>query len=213
MTSNATSARARRGRKPKDPQVILDALEELLAERDLHELNIEDILGRAGVARATFYLHFDTKYAAAAALFDQVVDELTGSMAAFVERPEGTPVTDAMRQGVDASTAVWFRHRVIFGTVIQNAHIVPEFGQTLARIKREYTNAVAIEIERERDAGLAPPGPDALPLCAALVECTLHLLYASGRGETKHLRGRKRIGDIIMTLWSSTFYCPRAPDV
>jgi AcrR family transcriptional regulator len=201
---------ARRGRKPKDPQVILDALEELLGERPLHELNIEDILGRAGVARATFYLHFDTKYAAAAALFDQVLDELTGSMAAFVQRPDDIPVMVAMRQGIDASTAVWLRHRVIFGTVIENAHIVEEFGQTLARIKREYTKAIAIEIERERSAGLAPPGPDALPLCAALVECTLHLLYASGRGETRLLRGRKRIGDIIMTLWSSTFYSGQA---
>src|SRR4051812_36185904 len=184
-STTSTKPPARRGRKPKDPQVILDALEELLAERTLHELNIEDILGRAGVARATFYLHFDTKYSAAAALFDQVLDELTGSMAAFVERPEGTPVMDAMRKAVDDSTAVWFRHRVIFETVVQNAHIVPEFGETLAQIKREHTAAPAREIERGRSAGLAPPGPDALPLCAALVECTLHLVYVSGQGETK----------------------------
>ena len=45
-----------------------------------------------------------------------------------------------------------------------------------------FTTAAAEQIERHRKAGLAPGGPDARRLAAALVWGTQHCLYAAGLG-------------------------------
>ncbi len=38
------------------------ALESLIGEKGFHAITVQDIAGRAGVNRATFYAHFDDKY-------------------------------------------------------------------------------------------------------------------------------------------------------
>jgi AcrR family transcriptional regulator len=200
----------KRGRKPKDPQLILDALERLLSERAVHELHVEDILGAAGVSRATFYAHFATKFAAATALFDQVLDEIEGTMAAYVERPDGAPPLDALRKGIEDSTEVWFRHRGILQTIVQNAHAVPEFAEPMQRIRQQVTRAVAAEIERERAAGLAPGGHDAGEISAALVDCTIHLLHLATEDRAATPES-SNVAHIIATLWYGTVYRVASP--
>jgi len=196
----------KRGRKPKDPQVIIDAFEVLLAQTPLHELSVEDILVAANVSRATFYAYFPTKFALATALFDQVFDEISGTMSAYVERQDDAPVLDALGTGIDDSTQVWFRHRHILQTIVQNAHVVPDFAEPMHRIRQRVTDAVAAEIERERAVGLAPPGHDATELSAALVECTIQLLHTATIDHPSATADDSGIAQIIMTLWCGTVY-------
>lgn len=54
---------------------LLDAVEGLLLEKSIGELTVEDLANRAGVAKGTFYLYFQSK--------EHVVDELR---IRFVER-------------------------------------------------------------------------------------------------------------------------------
>jgi AcrR family transcriptional regulator len=44
-------------------KLLLDAFVELLAEKGFHALSVQDIAERATVNRATFYAHFEDKYA------------------------------------------------------------------------------------------------------------------------------------------------------
>jgi len=56
------------GEEKRDPRVVRtrgaldDALKSLLMERRFDEITVQDIAGRAGVNRATFYAHFQDKY-------------------------------------------------------------------------------------------------------------------------------------------------------
>ncbi len=50
---------------------IVAALEELLQKKQLEDIYVSDIVARSGVARKTFYRHFDDKYAAVNAYFAQ----------------------------------------------------------------------------------------------------------------------------------------------
>jgi AcrR family transcriptional regulator len=50
-------------------QLISEAFKALLSEKKFHDISIQDIASRATVNRATFYAHFDDKYA----LLDQTV--------------------------------------------------------------------------------------------------------------------------------------------
>jgi AcrR family transcriptional regulator len=209
MALESAPAGRKRGRKPKDPQVILDALERLLAERPFHALSVEDILVASDCSRATFYAHFSTKVAVATALFDQVLDEIASSMSAFVQREDDMPTLVALRKGIDDSTEVWFRHKALLQTFVQNAHAVPEFAEPVARIKSLSTDAIAAEIERERQVGLAPPGHDAHELSAALVECTLQLLHSSS---LDNLPAPPVINQLIMAMWCGTVYHVAPPE-
>lgn len=52
-------------------QMIKQSFMELLEEKGFQAVTVQDIAGRATINRATFYAHFDDKYA----LFDQVIHE------------------------------------------------------------------------------------------------------------------------------------------
>src|SRR4051812_37849709 len=63
---NQADPRVRRTRK-----LLQQALTDLLAEKSFHSINVQDVVDRATVNRATFYAHFTDKYA----LLDNVVGE------------------------------------------------------------------------------------------------------------------------------------------
>jgi AcrR family transcriptional regulator len=79
-TEDARCRRARRksGMNEADPRVkrtrklIVEAFFSLMAEKSFHAISVQDIAERATVNRATFYLHFEDKYA----LMDWVVRDL-----------------------------------------------------------------------------------------------------------------------------------------
>jgi AcrR family transcriptional regulator len=66
VTVNQSDPRVKRTR-----QLLQQALVSLLAEKDFRSITVQDIAGKATVNRATFYAHFDGKYA----LMDAVVRE------------------------------------------------------------------------------------------------------------------------------------------
>jgi AcrR family transcriptional regulator len=57
-------------------RAILDAARELLAERDLAHLNLEQVAARAGVGKATIYRHWPTREALALELLLAMVGEM-----------------------------------------------------------------------------------------------------------------------------------------
>lgn len=63
---NEADPRVKRTRK-----LLQDAFMALMAEKSFHAISVQDIAERATVNRATFYAHFEDKYA----LLDQVVGE------------------------------------------------------------------------------------------------------------------------------------------
>src|SRR6266567_4716760 len=63
---NQADPRVRRTRK-----LLQQALTDLLAEKSFHSINVQDVVDRATVNRATFYAHFTDKYA----LLDYVVGD------------------------------------------------------------------------------------------------------------------------------------------
>ena len=63
---NETDPRVKRTRR-----LLLDALAELLHEKSFLSISVQDIAARATVNRATFYAHFDDKYA----MFESLIGE------------------------------------------------------------------------------------------------------------------------------------------
>lgn len=200
------AGRRKPGRKPTDPQVIIDALERLLVTTPLRDLKVEDILRAADVSRATFYLHFSTKFDAAVALFAQVTDEVEGAASAYFQHRDGEAPAQALLRGVADSIAVWSRHRDILATVIENERAVPELARQLADIKTKIAQSITAEIELQRSAGAAPDGYDAGELTVALVECTFQLVYRSTIDPDPGRRLDANTIEVITALWCGAVY-------
>jgi AcrR family transcriptional regulator len=83
--SGGSAAKWRR-RKDARPQEILDAALQVFAEKGFAAARLEEIAARAGVAKGTIYLYFDSKEAVFTAL---VKDHLGSRLSAFSGAAEG----------------------------------------------------------------------------------------------------------------------------
>ncbi len=100
----------REAQKASTFETLLEAAEELFVERGYAATTIEQIATRAGASRATFYLHFEGKWQAAAALAER---RLMPETIEFYERLDalGIPDRPQLRAWLDDALGFYERHR------------------------------------------------------------------------------------------------------
>ncbi|MFW6051720.1 MAG: TetR/AcrR family transcriptional regulator [Myxococcota bacterium] len=69
---------------------ILDCARVVFAEKGYHQATVDDIVALVGVARGTFYLYFEDKRAALAALVDDFFERMVASIQG-IDVSEGAP--------------------------------------------------------------------------------------------------------------------------
>src|SRR5271165_3388044 len=74
----ARRAEIGRERKERTRQALLTAARSLYAERQLSRVTVDDVVARAGLAKGTFYYHFDD--------LSEILNELTLELAAELAR-------------------------------------------------------------------------------------------------------------------------------
>jgi AcrR family transcriptional regulator len=128
MSTRGLAERPKRGRprSEKARRAILAAAMDLLFDRGLHAMSMDDVAKRAGVSKATIYRWWPSKELLA-------VDALFSEWAASL--PDAQRDTGTLRGDLLASFRPWLRQlnakpfgRVIAGLVAE-AQTDPEFGQ------------------------------------------------------------------------------------
>lgn len=147
-------------------RAILDATEALLATSPLQDLAVAEILKRAGVARATFYMYFKSKQAVLRELFRRMLDEVYDVFThSWTARQAGDPYP-ALRAALGASYLLFERHgpvaRAAADHWLRDEEIGAEFRRMITRL---------IDVSRDRIAATHADGRHADPaaLAAALV--------------------------------------------
>ncbi|MDE0298975.1 MAG: TetR/AcrR family transcriptional regulator [Candidatus Poribacteria bacterium] len=82
--------------KKRTERIVLRCAKELFAQKGYHQTSISDIIRRAGVARGTFYLYFQSKRE----IFDSILDELVTSLGGIMKRIDldsSTPPLEQLR--------------------------------------------------------------------------------------------------------------------
>src|SRR6266508_2314099 len=74
-SSPTRGRRVRRTRGDERERAILETAEQLLEERSLHEVSVDDLARGAGISRPTFYFYFPSKEAVLLTLLDRMVGE------------------------------------------------------------------------------------------------------------------------------------------
>lgn len=201
-----------RSRSSDAEQAILQATERLLADTSLHELSVAQIIGAAGISRATFYFYFGSKFAVLTTLVDRVIGEILRVSQQSRERARGLPTEVALRQRIQASAAIWEANRPVLQATVENWNAIPELRTVWLQALSRLTDGLASEIDRERATGGAPAGPDSRSLAATLVWTTERCLYVSGLGIRDSLDDESHLVDALTRIWLGAMYGGDAGD-
>jgi AcrR family transcriptional regulator len=205
-----TGTRRRRRHPPERRDVagsILDAAEELLAERGLTDLTVADVIESAGVSRGSFYFYFESKQAVVAGLLERIVEEVHEAALPWFERGE-TPPETALRAAIGGSLSLWRRHSAVLSSTVESWQSDPGIRELWGEVIHRFTRAASAQIERDREAGVAPDGPPADALAGALVAMNERSFYFAVVGTDR--RSDARLEDALTHIWLAAIYGDRA---
>lgn len=198
------SERRRPGPRGDVPAVVLAAAEELLARAPLAELKVKDVIERAGIARGSFYAHFDGLSAVVVALIGQVSDEVYDAARSFLEPDDlSADPEPAMREAIANSIAGWRRHPAAFRAAVESWQ--PEVRAVWSAVVGRFADAVATRIVQERKLGRIPDDgrdPDALAgVLVAMNERCFYFAIVNGQPASDPL-----LTETLTSVWLAALY-------
>lgn len=165
---------------------ILDATEQLLRERPLHQLSVADIIDAAGVSRTSFYAYFASKTAVIAECLREVMDQVMVAVRPF-HRQSGGDAEAAIRVSLQQWVQVCKTHGALLRTVSEewprDAEIRALWFETLETV----TAGMARVISGARTGGQAPDGADPRMLAACLMWGYERVLHVALAGDARGL--------------------------
>jgi len=156
--------------KPTDPRVIRtrqmlrEALIDLIVERGYDALSIQDIADKAGLRRATFYLHYRNKEELLLSMMRDTVDQLIQKIKGSVTEPWG-------------EEHEYQEARITFEEVQEKANLFRAIlsGQGAAQVTRDLRDYIASGI---RDHHLPQPNSPGVSAPAVPVEVLANYMAA-----------------------------------
>ena len=193
----------RRGSNRGDARrdALLEALDALLQEQTLEEVNVAEISRRAGVTRSAFYFYFESKAIAVLALMQDLYDAAAEANELLV-KAEG-----------DAAVRIRAAITLLFDTVERSPHTYRAVLEARASSnavremwdlgRADFAGVIAGMIATERAAGRAPDGPDPEVLGAVLLDLNDHAVerHALGSGPP-----RDRHIETLTHIWLRSIY-------
>jgi TetR/AcrR family transcriptional regulator, ethionamide resistance regulator len=188
---------------------IFRATEKLLAKQPFADLSVAQIIERARISRASFYHYFSSKLGVIAGLLVAVMDDIFDIASPFLRRPDAT-ITESLRISIQNAVDVWTEHRVLLRVVMENWASSDELEAQWTGVMNRFAEAVAIEIDDERDAGQLPPGLPSRELASALIWSTERCLYIAGRQAHGTNFDERAHVEVLVTLWAGTLQLGQA---
>jgi len=208
--------RARSRKTGQRIEIILDALSSLLEHKPLAQVSVEEIAEASGITRQRFYYYFPTKYDALAALVDRISDELMEAYLStsswFVRPPEVSP-REALIPTLQDSVKIWERR----GHILREASDLWNLPEAVTthwhRFMDRMVDFAAIQIQRERQAGLAPPGPDPHTMASQLMWMGERMAFLNSSNSPSGVGFGLREIEAAATVFLRTIYLSDDPKV
>lgn len=179
--------------------------ERLLAKKSLHEISVDELAKGARISRPTFYFYFESKFAVVRALVEEIVEDTYTAALRWLERTDEPP-DEAIRSSIEVGTRHWREHGPVLRAAVQTLEIFPEMDRFWEQVTRRFVDAVAVQIEREREAGLALDGPpSAHALATALIWMDERCFYTASLGANPSLNDDELI-ETLTAVWLRSIY-------
>jgi AcrR family transcriptional regulator len=180
---------------------LLTALDELLREQSLDDINVAEVSKRAGVTRSAFYFYFESKAMAVMALMQDLYEAAARANELLV-KAEGEAaerfrtVITLLFDSVDSGPHT-------YRALLEARASSPAVRQMWDAGRADFASVIAGMIAGERAAGRAIGGPDAGALASVLLDLNDHALerhsLGSGPPRAAHI-------ETLTFLWLHTIY-------
>jgi len=205
---NRTSLpRGRRSARPSGDDrelAILATAEQLLEDRPLGDISVDDLARGAGISRPTFYFYFPSKEAVLLTLLDRVVNEADSALQALADRLE-TGRDDMWRTGINVFVQTFGSHRAVIRGGQGVRAINSEVRRLWSTFMQKWIAHTASIIEAERERGAAPRTLPAVELATALNLMNERALSASFLAEEPSVP-EANVLDTLVHVWVSAIY-------
>ncbi|MEZ0365835.1 MULTISPECIES: TetR/AcrR family transcriptional regulator [Mycobacterium] len=185
---------------------ILAATARLLAWQSFNDISVAQILTEAKISRATFYFYFASKFSVLSGLLETAMGDIFETVQPFLARSPEDPPTVALQRSIRAVTRAWHRHRLVLQAVNDHWHSEPELRGLWLGIVERFVAAGAVEIERERAAGMIASAVPSRTLASTLFWGTERVLYIAGLGIEPTLADEEAAVDALVAMWQGTLY-------
>ncbi len=193
----------RKGRERRSS--LLSALEELLDERPLDAVEIEDIARRAGISRSGFYFYFPTKQAAVAALVSEVFEDILTVSVGWFERPDTTS-HEWVGGSIGAAIAYWREHARLMVAINEAAATDREARHVWETVMDTARRRISRQIAADQAAGLVSPESNPKMLAFLLCGMAEKALEADCRAVTTTGSGFAGLEEALVSVWQRGVY-------
>jgi AcrR family transcriptional regulator len=197
--------RATRASGDDRERAILETAEQLLEDRPLSEISVDDLAKGAGISRPTFYFYFPSKDAVVLTIVDRLVADAADSrQEALATLAQGDPRAGLSKALEDLYGAFRSRRAVALAA----AELRPtnsEARDLWSQVMEGWVTDATALIEAERTRGAAPSGQPARDLAIALVQMNERAQYATFAGESPSLED-DRVLDVLVDIWLRAIY-------
>lgn len=205
----ARGRRSSRASGDERERAILGTAEQLLEQRPLREISVEDLATGAGISRPTFYFYFPSKDAVVLTLVDRMVEEAAvnreSGIAKLAEEPRA-----GLRLALQASFEVFGSRRAVILAAAELRTTNEEARRLWGQVMEDWIADASAAIEAERARGAAPAGLPARDLATALIQMNERAHYATFAGEQPAL-AEEQLLDVLVEIWMRTIYGADAP--
>lgn len=155
-TARAYRPRRRERAVPDTRERIAAAVRELLEEGAFHEATVEEVAERAGVARATLYVHFGSRLG----LVDAICETFGRSpeLQAVKQAVEHPDAVRALEETIRNSARFWARHENVLVPLYGVAAVDPAAGRLVERQLNDRKSVLTGLVRRLRGADVLRAG-------------------------------------------------------
>jgi AcrR family transcriptional regulator len=203
------SSRATRGRRSARPSgddretAILTTAEQLLEQRPLADISVDDLAKGAGISRPTFYFYFPSKDAVLLTLFQRVIVEADSALENLVANPPAD-LKGLWRIGITVFVETFGSHRAV-SLAADSARTNKDLRELWSKFMQKWVGHIATVIEVERARGAAPVTLPAGELSAALNLLNEKVMLSSFADDRPSVP-RERVLETLVHIWTTSIY-------
>jgi AcrR family transcriptional regulator len=144
---------------------IIEAATELVRERSYAELNVGEVMARAGIGRTLFYRHFDDLGDLLIRANREPLQQVFEAQSALAELARGPDAAgEAARAAIELSVAAYRSHGPLLRAIAEAAPSDPRIAEGYAAFRARYDELVAEALANHARRPLANPAETAVAL-------------------------------------------------
>jgi len=171
----------KQSRSQKTLEQLLDAAEEILADKGFDEASVQEIAARAGFTIGAFYARFSDKEALLLALEERFRERLTGLFATLEARAAVAPdLEERIRFLVSTSVEVYSQNRGALALLRRRATASSDWQARTLVLNGEIRDTLSAYLD-PRDKAIAHPSPaDAVDVALLMLFSTVREMMLNG---------------------------------